>query len=366
MWDINKGLIQIEVGSGVIRQFTRKDTRGAVQKLLGASAPQAGELFVPETERLRKELQEQNVYFPSVHYTDNDELQPNQFIIYIGIESFFGDITKQNLIELLRNVVSERQIKDPSPQTVRDIFAEGVQYYQEKDYNRAAPEFARTYYWGSILNCQDEVVNSIINMGTIMLVNNRVEDAQLYAESACVRVEDPSFFNLNLRFNTHNFLANVYWLMGKRELAAENYEKAVVDVKYSEDIAVTVFALWNAANAHMGTGNYTRSSALLDNIFSLIYDDEHFSKGTVQSLYKLRAMVSDQHIMQLQKQNYELTQQIQELNNSFSIGLKGTVVTFMQNSGPMLLQTFGGWLIGSLSHIEINNHSKNNVSINMQ
>lgn len=38
MWDINKGLIQIEVGSGVIRQFTRKDTRGAVQKLLGASA----------------------------------------------------------------------------------------------------------------------------------------------------------------------------------------------------------------------------------------------------------------------------------------------------------------------------------------
>lgn len=54
-----------------------------------------------------------------------------------------------------------------------------------------------------------------------MLVNNRVEDAQLYAENACVRVEDPTFFNLNLRFNTHNFLANVYWLMGKRELAAE-------------------------------------------------------------------------------------------------------------------------------------------------
>lgn len=216
------------------------------------------------------------------------------------------------------------------------------------------------------MNCQDEVVNSIINMGTIMLVNNRVEDAQLYAESACVLAEDSSFFNLSLRFNAHNFLANVYWLMEKRALAAENYEKAVVDVKYSEDIAVTVFALWNAANAHMGTGNYARSSALLDNIFSLIYDDEHFSKGTVQGLYKLRAMVSDQHIMQLQKQNYELTQQIQELNSSFRMVLKGTVVTFVQDRGPMLLQTFGGWLLGSLNHTEINNHSKNNVSLNIQ
>lgn len=366
MWDINKGLIQVEVGSGVIRQFTRTDTRGMVQKLRGVSAPREGEMFISETERLRKELQEQNVYLPFVHYTDNDELQPNQFMIYIGIESIFGDITKQNLIELLRSAVLERQIKEPSPQTVRDIFAEGVQYYQDKDYNRAAPEFARTYYWGSILNCQDEAVNSIINMGTIMLVNNRVEDALLYAENACMLAEDSSFFNLSLKFNAHNFLANVYWMMGKRAFAVESYEKAVVDVKYSKDIAVTVFALWNAANAHMVTGNYTRSSSLLDNIFSLIYNDEHFSKDTVQSLYRLRALVSDQHIMQLQTQNHELTQQIQELNSSFSITLKGTVVTFIQDNGPMLLQTFGGWLLGSLSNMEINNHSKNNVSMNIQ
>lgn len=366
MWEMSKGLVQVEVGTNVIKRFTERDTRGIFELILGSSAPSEGGLFCTQAEQLRQELSAQNIYLPAVRFTDSDNLAPNQFIVYVGVKNSCGDITQHDLFGTLKDMIIQNQIDSPSPQSVRDLFLKGVQYFYDKDYNRAINIFSVVYYWATILGCADELVNTTINIGTIMLFNNQVDDALLYAQCANLIAEDSAFYNVSLKFCSHHFLANMYWLKGEKLLAAENYQKAVDDVQFSGELPANVFALWNAANAYMWTGNYGMSAALLDKIYSLVRNNEQFSKETIQQLYELRATVSDLHVTDLMEQNKQLIQQIETLSISFKVQLSDSAIQLVKKSGALFLNYFGGYLLGALSKMEINNHSKNITYHNMK
>ncbi len=364
MWEMDKGLVQVEVGSNVIKKFTKRDTRGLFEVILGSSAPSEGGLFCTQAEQLRQELSGQNIFLPAVRFTDSSDLSPNQFIVYVGAANFCGDITQHDLFGVLRNMIIEHQIDDPSPQSVKDLFAKGAQYFYDKDYNRAINTFFIVYYWASILGCADELTNATINIGTIMLFNNHIDEALMFAQYANLIAEDPAFYNISLKFYSHHFLANMYWLKNEKSLAAENYQKAVNDVQFSGELPANVFALWNAANAYMWTGNYSMSASLLDKIFSLVSNNEQFSKETIQQLYELRAMVSNLHITGLLEQNKQLIQQIETLSGSFKVNLSTCAIQLVKKSGGLFLNYFGGYLLGTLNNMEINYHSKNTTSYN--
>lgn len=359
MWDMSKGLVQVEVGANVIKKFTERDTRGVFEVIFGSSAPSEGGLFCTEAERLRQELSGQNVYLPPVRFSDSDDLSPNQFVVYVGVKNSPGDITQYDLFETLKSMIIANQIDDPSPQSVRELFMEGVQYFSDQDFNRAINVFSVVYYWATILGCADELINATINIGTIMLFNNHIDDALMYAQCANLLAENPAFYNVNLKFYSHHFLANMYWLKDERLLATEYYRKTVEDVQFSGELPANVFARWNAANAYLWTGNYAASASLLDTIFSLVRNNEQFSKETIQQLYELRAVVSNLQVTDLLERNERLLQQIETLSTSFRVKLSDTVIQLVKKSGAALLNYFGGYLLGALSNMEINNHSKN-------
>lgn len=359
MWEMDKGLVQVEVGTNVIKKFTERDTRNIFEWIWGSSAPSEGGLFCKRAEQLRQELSGQNIYLPPIRFTDSDTLRPDQFVVYVGVTNSCGDITQHDLFGTLKNMIVENQIDNPTPQSVRDLFMKGVQYFYDHDYNRAINTFSIVYYWAAILGCADELANSTINIGLVMLLNNRIDDALLYAQCANLITEAPDFYNVSLRFYSHHFLANMYWLRGEKLLAAENYQKAVDDVQFSGELPINVFALWNAANAYMWTGNYSMSCSLLDKIFSMVRNNEQFSKETIQQLYELRAMVSNLHITDLLEQNHQLLRQIETLSNSFKVEFSVSIIQLVKKSGALFLNYFGGYLLGALSNMEINNHSKN-------
>lgn len=364
MWDMSKGLVQVEVGANVIKKFTERDTRGVFEVIFGSSAPSEGGLFCTEAERLRQELSGQNVYLPPVRFSDSDDLSPNQFVVYVGVKNSPGDITQYDLFETLKSMIIANQIDDPSPQSVRELFMEGVQYFSDQDFNRAINVFSVVYYWATILGCADELINATINIGAIMLFNNHIDDALMYAQCANLLAENPAFYNVNLKFYSHHFLANMYWLKDEKLLAAENYQKAVDDVQFSGEVSANVFAQWNAANACLWTGNYAAAASLLDTIFSLVRNNEQFSKETIQQLYALRAAVSNLQVTDLLERNERLVQQIETLSTSFKVRLSNAI-QFVKKRGPTLLNYFGGYLMGALNNLEINNHSKN-TTFNMQ
>lgn len=361
MWEMDKGLVQVEVGTNVIKRFTQRDTRGIFELILGSSAPSEGGLFCIQAEQLRQELSGQNIYLPPIRFTDSDNLSSNQFVVYVGVTNFCGDITQHDLFEVLKNMIIGNQMDNPSPQSVRDLFIKGVQYFYDQDYNQAINTFSKVYYWATILGCVDELTNATINIGTIMLFNNHIDDALLYARYANLIAEDSDFYNVSLKFYSHHFLANMYWLKNEKLLAVENYQKAVDDVQFSGELPVNVFALWNAANAYMWTGNYSMSSSLLDKIFFLVRNNEQFSKETIQQLYELRAMVSNLHVTDLLEQNKQMLQQIETLSSSFKVRFSVSMIQLVKKSGALFLNYFGGYLLGALSNMEINNHSKNTI-----
>lgn len=192
-----------------------------------------------------------------------------------------------------------------------------------------------------------------------MLFNNHIDDALMYAQCANLLAENPAFYNVNLKFYSHHFLANMYWLKDERLLATEYYRKTVEDVQFSGELPANVFARWNAANAYLWTGNYAAAASLLDTIFSLVRNNEQFSKETIQQLYELRALVSNLQVTDLLERNERLLQQIETLSTSFRVKLSDTVIQLVKKSGAALLNYFGGYLLGALSNMEINNHSKN-------
>lgn len=366
MWKMNNGLIQVEAGANVIKKYTQRDNRGIFELILGSKPPSEGGLLCVQAEQLRQELDKQNIYLPSIYFTDSADLSPNQFVIYVGITNTCGDITSHDLFKTLKNMIVQNQIDNPSEQAVKDLFMKGVEYYHAQDYNKAVNIFSIVYYWATILGCMDELVNATINVGTILFFNNRIDDALMYAKYAALIAENPSFYNVSLKFNSHNFLANMYWLNGNKALAMENYQKAVDDVQNSGKLPVKVFALWNAANAYMWTGNYSLSASLLDKIFVMVCDNEQFTKETVQKLYELRVMVSNLHVTQLLEENSELSRQVQALAGSFDVISLDSTVQFVKRTGDIFIKFFGGYLLGTLNHMEINNHSKNTTSIKIE
>lgn len=363
MWDIDSGdLIQIECGSNVIKKYTPADTRDLFDILFGADAPEEGKLFIENAAFLRQKLEQQSIYMPSVKFRDSNELSPDQFRIYIGIENFLGNITEYDLYEALQCLILKNQIEVSSPEKVAEIFQDSVKAFQGRRFEKAVKGFVKTYYWSTILDCKEELVNATINCGGIALINNNIDSALLTARRACKLAEEPEFCNPYLKYHAHNFLANMYWLSNNRELAIDNYFRAMKDVQYLNDLYLYVFAIWNAANTCMWTGNYPECIDLLDAIFKLILRDDNYPRETIETLYLYRAAASDQRISELQKQNEELMEINRKLSSSFLISIKEDVTNIIKKYGPMAMSNFFGVLTGKSSRTELNINSKNETT----
>lgn len=361
MWDINGGLIQIEVGMNVSAKYTAADRRGILDRLWGVNGPEEGDLLIVETQKLRQELAEQNIILPPVAYRGNTDLQPDDFIIYVGIEQMAGNIRKNDLLGCLKDLILSKQISDASPDGVRKIFQDGVELFNNKHYSEAVPCFILSYYWGMILGCNDEVINTIINVGGINLVNNQVEGALMNARHACLLAENSRCYNPYLKYYAHNFLANMYWLQNERGAAVECYQKAVADVQFVEDLQLYVFALWNSANAFFWTGDFASCKNYLDEIYGLISDHDDYPKAVISELFSFRALVSDVQIEMLKEQNQNLQKQCNSLSMSLSNWMKQDISKVVKQYGPNLLCCF----FGALCNLQINNHSFNNNNNNI-
>lgn len=100
----------MEVGTNVIKRFTERDTRGIFELILGSNTPSEGGLFCTQAEQLHQKLSSQNIYLPAIRFTNSDSLSPNQFIVYVGVKNFFGDITQHDLFGTLRDLIIQNQI----------------------------------------------------------------------------------------------------------------------------------------------------------------------------------------------------------------------------------------------------------------
>ena len=341
MWDITGGFIQVEIGKNVVKEYTRK--QGVLDALFGSNtAFQQGQLLVECCAALREELAKQGVDLPFVTFRDSSELGDSQFKIYVGIECLVGDTNQHDLIGTLRNMVLRQQRPGMSAQSVLDELVRGAELLRNNSFNKAVESFISVYYWASMLGCVEELVNATLNLGVVNLRNNRLGDALLCAQRACVLTEEGGFYDPYLKFNSHNFLANMYWLTEQPALAVENYAKAVEDVRFLEDVPLRIFALWNANSAYFITGNYDACSEALDGIYMMIANDESYPKQMVEQLYEYKAAV-------YQKQTNLALPARESLAPKFSPDkLADGVMAFATSHRGMQLISLVGVFIGSV------------------
>jgi len=290
MWDVNGGLIQVEVGENVVKEYTRK--QGLLDMLFGSSeAYQEGQLFIEYSKALRAELAQQGVELPPIAFRDDSSLGGSEFRIYVGADWVVGNTRQHDLMGTVKHMVLRRQRPGMSAQAVQEELASGAELLRGRSFNRAVESLSSVYYWASELDCTEELVNASLNLGVINLRNNRLDAALLFARRACVLAEDGGFHDPYLRFGAHNFLANMYWLTDNASLAVKNYTLAVDDVRYLDDVPLRIFALWNANCACFITGKYDVCSEALDEIYGMIVNDDSYPKQMVEQLYAYKAAV---------------------------------------------------------------------------
>jgi tetratricopeptide (TPR) repeat protein len=364
MWNVDGELIQVEVGSNVVKAFTQSDRRGLFGKIMGQNPPPEGQLLVEYTKKFREQLSKENIYLPTIHFTDSSDIGINNFKVYVGIEYYIGDITKENLFDVISYLIGRYQIEDTSCDSIKRILDEGVEKILAKNFQDAVLDFAKVYYWSSLVNgCEQELVKATLNIGGINLINNRIDGAEEAAKRACVIVSKDYFQNPYLRYFSYNFSANILAMQNKISEAAKYYNIAYQNIKMTRDIYYCTNVLFSMASMKLLLKSYKEAAEILDAIVESIKDDDSFGKGILIELYEFRSFVSNLTVASLENKYLELQERYLKISKSFLTKAYDTILTVAVKVGPFAVSSFIGALVGG---DKINNYQsgdKNTIII---
>lgn len=346
MWNVDGDLLQVEVGSNVVKMFTEKDKRGILKKFFGQDPPPQAQLLIEYTKKFREVLAEKNVYLPPIKYFDSSELGVNNFKVYVGIEYYEGDITKDNLFDILDFLIQRYQIEDKTKAGIMNIFDQGVHNLIARNYQNAVLDFSKVYYWSSLVDhCEQELVKATLNIAGIELLNYRIENAELSVKRACVIVSKEYYHDPYLRCYTYNFRANLLAKQNKIKDATEYYKLAYDSIKNTADVPLSVNVLFNLATMYLLAQQYQEAADLIDYIVQVIKYNDSFGKGVLADLYEFRVYLSNLTLASLEDKYQNLLKQYQDLSKNFILKAYDSALAVIVKVGPYVVSTLVGALI---------------------
>jgi tetratricopeptide (TPR) repeat protein len=193
MWQ-SDGLIQIEVGSGIVRATTVVEKSSFLDSIFGKPSPQEGKILITYTQHLRDYLwQSEELSLPTINYRDNPSLQPNEIIIYFGLEVRRFTIKKIDEIFcfLIQKVREYNQIPCEL-NSVRHLLFNCLEYVRQGHYQYAFEIYQKVYYHSYLQSYEYELIQCLSAIGSLQLINGAIQDSALVFYQA---------FNLSNNFN---------------------------------------------------------------------------------------------------------------------------------------------------------------------
>lgn len=362
MFEFDAQLIQVELGSKAIEVFTPKDTRGLLGKLAGQMPPGWADDLIRMTNNLKDKLKADGIDLPTVLFIPSSELPPNTFRISLGIAGENFDVFKDNYLNKLEEKVCAYHVPGLNKKKVSGLLNEALGLVMQKKFQESMEQLMHIYYLSSLTEHQVARIVSLLNMGGICLLNNKLDEACLVVRQAQLLADKASFYDPYLKFYTHKMAANLAALFEEYQVSNELFEQAFTDIEPSGENRYMIDALYNKSTVLMQMGAYKECTGVLDRIVSYIKYSNDYNKDILLKLYEMRAFIADTTIEELNSRLDELQQNYDCLSRSFLLKSQDTLLTVVSKCGPYLITTFMGALVGG-DEYNINQHSSNGNNI---
>lgn len=359
MFEFDAQLIQVELGAKAIEVFTPKDTRGLLGKLAGQMPPGWADDLIRATNNLRDKLKADGIDLPTVLFIPSPELPPNTFRISLGVAGENFDVFKDNYLNKLEEKVRTYHVPGLTKKKVNGLLNEALGLVMQKKFQEAMELLMHIYYLASLTEHQAARIVSLLNMGGICLLNNKLNEACLTARQAQLLADKESFYDPYLKFHTHKMMANLAALSQEYQASSEFFEQAFADIEPSGESGYIIDALYNKSTVLMQMGAYKECTGVLDRIVSYIKYSSNYDKDILLRLYEMRAFIADTTIEELNSKLDDLQRNYDCLSQSFLLKSQDALLTVVSKCGPFLITTFMGAL---MSGDEIHNHNEYNLN----
>ena len=346
MWNIKGDLIQIELGNNVIKSFSKGWKRDCG-------------LLINQIAKLRSQLKADGIILPPVSLRDSSTLNPDDYILYMGIISYTGNYRKQSPINLLSHFAQQFHIENYSYENVYNIFKSGVNYLvsQEKDLHKATMDFVKAYYCSYFGDdTYSLMINSSINLCGIQVLNSNLDLALLDAKRATYAAMADGFNDPYIKYSSQLWLGIVYLKKNENEDALKCFISAYNIIEETNSNQLKITSLWTVAYLSVQKGDFKLSTTALATIVDIIKNDnEIYDKDLHISLLELRDYILNTQIEKLQQELNQLNSKYNEISKNFIYKLGNTILSVIHKAGPILISAGIGSLLSGNYHFGTGN-----------
>lgn len=365
MWDVKGALIQVEIGAGLVQQYSSKGFLGINNN--------DGKLLLNEFTAVRKKLQQENIFVPQIQCRDDNSLGKQEFIVYVGAEYFRTNIQESNIRDVIEFFVRRFQMDCASKDTIHEYISTANEYISQRRYADGLRSLSTAYFWSNLLEgCEEEISDTILQIGRILIQNNDIYHAQLCAQRADYITSMPNFYNPYLKCASDEFFGFLHMIEEDFQAADQAYTSAFNRIVNVPDANLLKISILSAdLQALQLYGNYVKANQAAQLLIEVLGQS---GCPDLMPLCQLKSDIADCAIKQLETRNAQLSQDIQTLTAKYNEAMKKLNFTeqFMDVTleflkwGILNLPTLTGSLTaltGQGSGIKTNNI---NVGINNQ
>lgn len=362
MWNINGKLIQLEMGSNVIKAYTPADKRNLLDLMFGQSPPQAGKLLFSQEQQLRKVLTEQGIPLPEIEYSLSADIGSNMYRAHIGIVYYLGDYTVENPFNVIVSWLKRFHMRELTSKNISNLLRQGSEKLVKRDIQSSLYDFAQVYYCAS-LNPEfcTQLVSAALNICAIEAINGKFDDALNSARRACSIANSGGFYDPYLKYHSNNWMAGILAKTNNLADALKCYINAYSVIKETNEQELKISALWNVACLSIQCNNFQQSVQALDMIVDISKNDSrvNLSKEFFTCLYEFKSFILSLTISRLQQDYTVLKRECEKMSSNFLYKIGDTALTIVLKSGPALLGAWAGSLLSGNKITQINTSGSN-------
>lgn len=285
MWQVDQGLIQIELGTEAVDITAKRYERSLFDKLLGANAPEPAQLLLDKIGELRSIIEEEGFSLPSVKIREESDLNPDVCRIYFGIELTQIHVQSVNdviaiLLRKTRNYFTERASEDK----LAKFLAASTEDAKDNDYISAFQKVCLAYYF-SVLEGQEIEKNIALGFGgNYSLRNGDFIHAYSYLVAALIGVHSSNVFPAEMSASICLDIGNLLRIWGDREAdreqtiifykaSEEKFQAAIDTAKICNDATRLYFGLCGLAGIRYLFNDFGGAASLIEESIALVSDN---------------------------------------------------------------------------------------------
>lgn len=301
MWDVSGGVIQVEIGAGLVQRYSSKGFFGG--------SKDDGKLLLDMFSAVRERMQEENIYVPYIQCRDDNSLEREEFVVYAGAEFYKSNIQKDTIAEVIEFFARRYQLESPSKDSIHEFISTANERISQHRYADGLKYLNTAYYWSNLLeDCEEEAADITLQIGRILLQNQDMYNARLCAQRANYITSRPDFHNPYLKCASDEFSGALYMLSRDFSAADRAYTSALGKIANVPEANLLRIGVLSAdLQALQLCENYAKANQTAQILIDVLRQS---GCTNLEPLHILHSHIANCALSQMAKENEQLREEV--------------------------------------------------------